>query len=779
MKPTNNSPTRGTRSAMAAFAAVAISTLLGSAAQAADMYLATAATPGGVPARSTIISATPVGTNTTVCWYGMQGWYTVEASTNADFTGTVTPVGRTAASAHAWCATVPNPDPTNAYFFRLNQNNAFEGSGGCAGCHGDKYSEWVRTPHAKALSSLATYYSDKNPACLPCHTIGFGQPSGYTDSTNTPHLANVGCENCHGPSAWHKYSDHDLIRPAVSIDPAICGGCHDGDHHPTYEEWKEGPHAHVTPDVAFGSSGMTNIGTAGFDRQMQCGACHSAATRWAMLKDYEARLAGYTNRLVLPSGHDAALWGPTCATCHDPHATNNVKFQLRNPMRSTNYYTLPTFNDKRTVYTTNFMGAVTTNVVYYNTTFAQTYDPNVQICAQCHNSRGARWDGRSYGLSNGVYVLTTNVSFARPPHHSPQYNVLVGIVQPDYLTTNASGVATNWLQRHGTSASGSGVYNTNQCATCHVPIYADKITGHGVTGHNFEMNTNGCTISGCHGSVPNIEETQHTVTNGLARVVSLLNQWALAKGTNLFGAVNANRYRENGWEFTTVGALASITNAGPSAADQLKLPDVIKQARFNLYMVLHDGSLGLHNPRFANGLIADAENKVLNQFSLASFRAFTTTGFAPLTVGFTNVGTGVAGYSWDFGDGNTSTVARPTNVYSRGVYSVTLTATGDSGSETVTRPNYIGAYARPTVTFSADSRTGTAPLTVNFSNTSTSTDDVTAWRWTINGQNITAQNTSYTFTNAGNYNVALRASTPAGNVTSTSNAFIVVTAPLP
>ena len=339
-------------------------------------------------------------------------------------------------------------------------------------------------------------------------------------------------------------------------------------------------------------------------------------------------------------------------------------------------------------------------------------------------------------------------------------------------------MATNYIARHGVGVSSSGAYNTNQCATCHVPSYSVSATTN-VTGHTFAMDVKGCTISGCHGSVPNIEEFQTTQTNSLSRVVALLNQWATSKGPALFGA-NYSKYLANGWEFTTPGALASLTNAGPSTADQLKIPNAIKQARFNLYMVLHDASMGVHNPRYTPFLLSDADTKVSSQFTLANFKAFTLSGFAPLSVGFTNLGAGVTGYNWNFGDGNTSTLAAPTNIYaSRGTYAVTLTATGASGSETLVRTNYITVSTRPVVSFTGTPQSGKSPLTVSFTNTSTSTNDVTAWRWTINGQRITTTDAVYTFTNNFTTNItfpiSLRASTPAGTVTTTANAFITVT----
>jgi PKD repeat protein len=797
MNPTNNSKTRRAFNPRAAatglLASVVLGAMLGTSSHA-DMYRAATNAPGGVPAQSTITSVTPVGTNAIVCWYGMQGWYSVEASVigSNDWTS----VARTAASAHAWCQTVYPGSNSLGYEFRLNQNNAYVGSGGCAGCHGDKYNKWVGTHHASAFGAITNEALQAGE--LIYRTVGKGQPTGFTDATNTPHLRNVGCENCHGPAAWHKYSDHDLIRPAVSLDPKICGGCHEG----IYDEYQTSLHAEVVGAVYDTVTNITNSAaiTAGYDRQMTCGACHSAATRLAMLKDYEARLQGWTNALVLPVGADAGAWGPSCATCHDPHQTrrftnivssssgpitNVVEAQMRNPLRSTNYYTLPTTSDKRTVIRTNFQGAVTTNIVYYNTTFASLYDPNVQVCAQCHNTRGARWDNRSYGLiTNGASItvgLLTNISSSwRYPHYSPQYNMLIGIVQGDYFHTNSSGVATNWLQRHGTSVSSTtGNFNEKQCVTCHVPSYQDG-TGAQISGHTFNLDTRGCELSGCHSTGrPSIEEAQHTTKDGLARVVSLLNQWATNKAPAILGATDYNKHLVNSWEYTTIGGLATITNAGPAGTNQAKIPDVIKQARFNAYMVKQDGSYGLHNPRYATALITNAESKVLSQFPLANFTASRTAGFAPTNIVFTSLGTGVTGWDWAFGDGNTSTAANPTNTYaSPGLYSVRLTATDPSGSETVVRTGYIQVAARPVVSFTGGPElTNTAPLTVNFTNTSTSTNSVVDWRWYIDGQSIWSQDAVYTFTNVGNYDIQLRAYTPGGSVTVTSTNFVVVTAP--
>lgn len=68
---------------------------------------------------------------------------------------------------------------------------------------------------------------------------------------------------------------------------------------------------------------------------------------------------------------------------------------------------------------------------------------------------------------------------------------------------------------------------------------------------------------------------------------------------------------------------------------------------------------------------------------IADFSAAPLSGEAPLTVNFTDESTGVIdSYLWDFGDGNTSTVANPSNEFAAaGNYLVALTVNGPGGSD--------------------------------------------------------------------------------------------------
>jgi len=79
-----------------------------------------------------------------------------------------------------------------------------------------------------------------------------------------------------------------------------------------------------------------------------------------------------------------------------------------------------------------------------------------------------------------------------------------------------------------------------------------------------------------------------------------------------------------------------------------------------------------------------------NQPPTASVSANKTSGKAPLAVNFTGSGTDpdgtIAGYSWSFGDGTTSTQQNPTHQYTaQGAYTVVLTVRDNDGaSETAT-----------------------------------------------------------------------------------------------
>jgi PKD repeat protein len=847
---------------------------------------------GGVPAQA--FQNTPVvnGGNCTLSWYGTMGWYTIQGSTNV--TGPWNNLGTVEATGYAWQTVLPDPDTTNNYgFFQLSQANSYASSQPCSACHSAQYVPWTATAHAGAYNALVSSHMNNNSSCLLCHTVGFNQPTGFTNATLTASLEGVGCENCHGPAGWHKNSDHTVILPAVSVDPEICGSCHQG-YNPQYNEYTNSLHYMVVPDVAYGYSGgvyYTNtvvLGTntlygyyvttnsdlslttnaasgiinssyvpgayydPGQSRQSTCGMCHSGATRVAMINNYAAQLAGTVTPLTFPTAADSGAWGPSCATCHNPHSltpspvfgdiSNNMVVvatnwvQLRNPLWSSNFYTLPSVSDQRV----DPLG----NPYYMNTTFMSMYNPSINVCGQCHNTRGARWDGKAYGvissntsitnqtvvyctyitnynmygqitgiltndypqyvagsvpvtntmvttITNNTVGLTAKITgFSRAPHLSPQYNMLIGILQPDYLnTTNGKtvytgGILTNGMGIYATHSgiAATGTYNTNQCATCHVPSYTGAAGN--VSGHTFNIDPNGCALGGCHGTfssygkpgAPDYIDYALENSNAVVSVADLLNTWATNNAPALFGGRYAT-YLQNSWEYTAPGALASLTNAGPSSSDQLLLPTNIQQARFDIYMVDGDGTFGTHNPTFIPLLIKDAETKVLNQLPVqfttktASHYAFVNYGGPGVSITFSNLTPGVSTAAWNFGDGgsSTSTAAAVTHSYTNaGVYSVSLTV---NGANTLTRNNFINIYSLPTASYASSAAPTNHPATMTFTNTSLNAN-YGNWAFYTNaisnangvGGMSSPLNVSqfFTFTSAGTYIVVFTASSPGG-----------------
>jgi PKD repeat protein len=164
---------------------------------------------------------------------------------------------------------------------------------------------------------------------------------------------------------------------------------------------------------------------------------------------------------------------------------------------------------------------------------------------------------------------------------------------------------------------------------------------------------------------------------------------------------------------------------------------------------------------------------------VADFTATPTSGTAPLTVNFTDQSTNnPTSWQWDFGDGNTSTQQNLTHTYNNaGTYSVTLTATNSYGSNIKTKNGYItvsNSGNSPVANFIATPTSGTAPLTVNFTDQSTNTP--TSWQWDFgDGGTSTQQNPSHAYNNAGNYTVTLTATNVYGSDSENKTGYITVT----
>jgi hypothetical protein len=513
-----------------------------------EMYKPTGASRGGLNPRPEITRFQAESNTATLEWFGLQGPYQIESRS------TLEPADwQTLLQTSERKATVP-VDQDNAFFRIQGGHPNYIGAASCLDCHPQAHAGWETTAHSRAFDRLKAINQHNNTRCFACHTTGYGFPLGFQSETTTPHLRGVQCESCHGPGGSHASNPADAsLKPIVTLAAEICGGCHNAHNRPTFTEWTHARHSHVTPSVASGFI------SAGEPRMLQCGACHSGAVRMALLNQLD------NPHTPLPARVDAAYFPVTCTTCHNAH-DNTLHSQLRNPVYSTDFFS----------YSTSA-----------NTTFAAQYNPQIQLCGQCHNQRGADWTGT-----------------ARPPHHSPQYNMLVGKIVPD---GTADDVWNSIPSTHGNQPL--------QCTACHTHPTTVALPGaenpH-ATGHTFEMRIESCVE--CHGTTETaqllIVSTQSNIKTRIQEVKTLLDDWAVHRASEPL----REKYGALTWEFNFPGDLSNPNGdsslRGPTPAEQSGVPNEIKKARFLLYLVAYDGSYGLHNGRYARFLLDEARQLI-------------------------------------------------------------------------------------------------------------------------------------------------------------------------
>ena len=167
----------------------------------------------------------------------------------------------------------------------------------------------------------------------------------------------------------------------------------------------------------------------------------------------------------------------------------------------------------------------------------------------------------------------------------------------------------------------------------------------------------------------------------------------------------------------------------------------------------------------------------------AAFAADEQSGTAPLTVEFTDQSTGTAPftYAWDFTNDGTrdSTSQNPSFTYQNpGTYTVKLTVTNALGNDVETKSGHITVTppVPPTAAFTSNKQSGTAPLTVRFTDQSAGSTPMTyAWDFTNDGVNeSTTQSPSFTYQNPGTYAVRLTVKNAAGSDAEIKTGYITV-----
>ena len=338
----------------------------------------------------------------------------------------------------------------------------------CALCHSggraaeDKYTPWSKTGHAHIFSdgingTLGTYRS----SCISCHTVGFDPNTnsivnpvngGFDDvakqlgwtfpavmaPTNWAYmqavypslanLANIQCENCHGPGSQHAYSLGDVTKISKTLDSGDCNQCHDAPtHHFKAAEWYNSRHTVAVEETESG-----------------CARCHAAQG----FIDYTA---GTPARAV---PYDVI----NCTACHNPHDNSNLH-QVRT-------LAAVTLMDKKTTITTNTAGMGV-------------------MCMNCHMSRrdatnyveitaGSNRYGPHHGPQADMLAGANAVNYGKVIHSSAHRDVVEDSCVTCHMQegegtaafTHAGGHTFNMKWDSGTNV----VEMTEACVKCHGEI---------------------------------------------------------------------------------------------------------------------------------------------------------------------------------------------------------------------------------------------------------------------------------------------------------------------
>ncbi len=169
---------------------------------------------------------------------------------------------------------------------------------------------------------------------------------------------------------------------------------------------------------------------------------------------------------------------------------------------------------------------------------------------------------------------------------------------------------------------------------------------------------------------------------------------------------------------------------------------------------------------------------------IAEFSATPTAGDEPLEVKFTDLSQPnglIESWTWDFGDGATSSEQNPTHKYLKGgFYTVKLTVSNSGGADSETKNNLINVIKKepPTAEFSATPQAGEVPTEVTFTDLSEPRGDIDSWVWDFgDGGTSSEQNPKHTYNTEGVFSISLTVSNENGIGVETKTNLITIKNP--
>jgi len=447
----------------------------------------------------------------------------------------------------------------------------------CALCHSggsggapNIVTTFNQTAHAtfftRAIDGKESDHYGKN--CISCHTVGYDVNTnaingGFDDLAKTlgwtfptiltngnwaampaqlQNLANIQCENCHGPGSQHAYSLGDPTKISKSFSAGDCSQCHDSKpNHIRSAEWNNSRHA-IATRVPSGAG------------RQNCVRCHTPAG----FEDYIEHV-GSSEKYATNVVYEAL----SCQACHDPHDAKNPH-QLRFGSESI------TLACGTTVTTA---GAGT-------------------LCMNCHQSRTGSVTNSIERYPLGLPTWANGSSFG--PHDNPAADMLEGVNGYTYGKEIPSSAHRSVVKDACVTCHMQTLASTNAGFTMaggHTFSMTYNKVKEGVT--NTVEVTDVCTQ--CHGEIEEFSLARDDYDgNGVIEGVQDEVQHLLNKLSTLMP--NAT-YLSNSAAYVGDGIVKT------SLSVKTNWPAKFLQGAWNWQFVNNDGSKGIHNAAYAVGLL--------------------------------------------------------------------------------------------------------------------------------------------------------------------------------
>jgi formate-dependent nitrite reductase cytochrome c552 subunit len=487
----------------------------------------------------------------------------------------------------------------------------------CLGCHSgapaaDQFTPWAQTGHAEIFTNNLNTSTHYGPGCFACHTVGFDpdvenggidEADDYQDFLDagllnnpgdnwttvlnqfpdTAQMANIQCENCHGPQ---DVISHSNGAPRTSLSSNVCATCHgEPRRHARFQQWQLSGHANYELAIDEGDSG-------------NCSRCHTGNGFLTWLPILLGEEDGDPLESIEVTWTTDETHPQTCQTCHDPHSIGTTSGSDPNATVRISGDTPPLIAG-----------------------FTATDVGRGATCMTCHNTRRGLRNDETFEEFFGTSEA------ARAPHGGAQTDVLMG--------QNA------YLVEVGTRGLHSKLEDT--CIDCHMEATPppDVLSyNQGGTNHTFFARNDIC--SECH-SVVTAEDVQGPVAEGMMELQDRIEdalldlmeeQIASGRTIDLNGDATITdtsdimeiefgeaRGRQAIAVYFTGGMVVgphriSDIDVVPGSGDAFGLYDVadrrLIKSGWNWNLINNDGSTGVHNPGFVKAILK-ASNDALER----------------------------------------------------------------------------------------------------------------------------------------------------------------------